>query len=512
MRKNPNCYSCGQPGHIARFCHRIYHQDNRNSSQLIQCFRCQGFGHRMQNCTDGINHYFRYNDPKNSKGDRQSSSRSTKTNSHPLNYSSITTTPKRELYTRYLSQTIKLNTPFLGDARDNTTLRSNNVRAKFNGRNRTTKLETLPNELLLNLFGYLSAGHLLNAFHRLNSHFESLIFTHLQACHLDFRRISKGDSKMICRRYLPLIRNRIISLRLSDDNLNAKQTNLLTSKDLVLHQFHHLRSLSLCYIRSEKVMDILMIELSNLTHLTHLKLIKCHKSFQNKNNIYLSNSIWSLPKLTHFYVDTEGYVFYTPTKLSLSIELVSISGHCCRINEVDRLLKKTPRLRSLSIRHRDLNDEQYFSSFVPSITTLKLYDIHSRLVIKNLLKTMINLTHLTVETFYIPLDGHHWERIISNHLPKLRVFRLKMDIQFAEEKNNEEHITELFDSFRSRFWLEERQWFVRCHWKPQTNYSDVLLYTIPLVFRDVNKSMMRSPYKSTCPTNKNRAGSAKYHL
>ena len=507
MKNSQECYRCGQFGHIARVCHKSNNQYSRNSSQLIQCFRCQGFGHRKQNCP-AVNHEFRYNDTKKSEGDRQSSSRSVKNSRYPLNYSHITITPKRELDAIDLSETIKLNKFFIGSLDKPVIPTSNYVRAISTGSNRTTKLETLPNEILLNSFEYLSAVHLLNAFHGLNFRFKSLLSARLQACHLDFRWISKYDSQMICGRYLPLIRTRVISLCLSDENSKLKQTNLLSSKYLVLHPFDHLRSLSLYYVRSVQLMKIITNEWSKLHNLTHLKLIKCHKSLQYKDSIYLSDSIWSLPKLTHFYVDTEENVFHIPTKSSLSLQLVSILSHCCRLIEVNRLIKKTPGLRSISIRHRDLNDDQYCSSPAPSITVLKLYDIHSRLVIKNLLQTMVNLTHLTIETFYIQFDGYQWEQIISHHLPTLRVFRLKMDIQFVEKKNNEQQIEILVDSFRSRFWLEERQWFVRCHWKLQKNYSDILLYTLPLVFRDVNTTMMCSPYKSTSPSKKSSTDSA----
>jgi hypothetical protein len=253
-------------------------------------------------------------------------------------------------------------------------------------------------------------------------------------------------------------------------------------------------------------MNTMMIEWSHLHNLTHLKLIKCHTT------AHLSKTIWSLPKLTHCCLDTEQYVFYMPTKISLSIECVSILGHFCRLNELSQLLKKTPCLRSLCIRHHDLNDDQYFLSPILSITALKLYDMRSRPVMMNLLQTMKNLSHLTVKTFYIHLDGHQWEQIINHHLPKLQVFRLKMEIQFTGQKNNEQQTDIFLDSFRSRFWLEERKWFVRCHRRPQKDYSDILLYTMPPVFTDFNMSTMRFPYKSTGSYNKNHTAIAQTSL
>jgi hypothetical protein len=138
-----------------------------------------------------------------------------------------------------------------------------------------TNLEALANELLLGLFEYLSPVHLLYAFHGLNSRFERLLFAHLRACHLDFQLVSKHDFKTIFRRYLPVIIGRTISLRLSDADHRLQQTSLLPFYRVNLRQFNNLRSLSLYHIRSEQVMNTMMIEWSHLPNLTYLKLIKC---------------------------------------------------------------------------------------------------------------------------------------------------------------------------------------------------------------------------------------------
>jgi hypothetical protein len=57
---------------------------------------------------------------------------------------------------------------------------------------------------------------------------------------------------------------------------------------------------------------------------------------------------------------------------------------------------------------------------------------------------------------------------------------------FCRIKNKEEVIDELLDSFRTEFWLEEHQWFVRCDWSPLINNTDALLYTLPYTFDKYN--------------------------
>jgi hypothetical protein len=54
------------------------------------------------------------------------------------------------------------------------------------------------------------------------------------------------------------------------------------------------------------------------------------------------------------------------------------------------------------------------------------------------------------------------EQIIRNYLPKLKVLRLSMKSMLSSNKNIEEEVDEVINSFRSSFWIEEHKWFVRC--------------------------------------------------
>ncbi|CAF2680320.1 unnamed protein product [Rotaria sp. Silwood2] len=110
---------------------------------------------------------------------------------------------------------------------------------------------------------------------------------------------------------------------------------------------------------------------------------------------------------------------------------------------------------------------------------------------------MSNLCSLTVQTMNdISVDGHQWEQIIRDHLIKLKRFRLKLTRKLKNDRNWEQHLDELIDSFRSRFWLEERRWFVQCDWDPDV--AAIYLYTLPYAFEHftVNFPLI---FKSTCP-------------
>jgi hypothetical protein len=116
---------------------------------------------------------------------------------------------------------------------------------------------------------------------------------------------------------------------------------------------------------------------------------------------------------------------------------------------------------------------------MPSIITLKLEVYNSLRVLTNLLQTMPNLRHLTVETDDIDMNGHQWEDIIVNHLLKLQVFQLEMKFRLRNNEDKEQRMDQLLKSFQTRFWLEEHQWFVRCDWDQHPFGSKIYLYTLP---------------------------------
>jgi hypothetical protein len=368
-----------------------------------------------------------------------------------------------------------------------------------------SNFELLANELLLDLFEYLSTVHLPGAFLGLNSRFDTLIFVHLRTYYLDFRSVSKNDFEIICQRYLPTIIDRTASFHLSNsDDSNSQQLELFLSYGLILCQFTHLRSLSLYNVRSKWTMSMIIDDFHHLPHLKYLRLIKCHSLFGYMGHVHIFDTIWTLPKLTHFHLDTEQNNFHVPTVISSSLENVSIMGHCCHFSQLSRLFEKTPHLQSLHILLNYINNnDKHLQYPVQSITSLHLSNVYSKQVTTNLLQNMPNLNRLQIETHHVLLDGCQLEQIIDDYLPKLKVFRLKMDIEVHGKKKNEQQVNQLVDSFQSRFWIDKHQWYVRCHSTSQNNGGSFLLYTLPYTFEKFDMNQTSIFYKSTCPHDKN---------
>ena len=76
-------------------------------------------------------------------------------------------------------------------------------------------LKALANELLLEVFEYIEAAALFQAFHGLNSRFNTLLLTYARDYRLNLRSAFKHRSNIHFQQYLSSIIDRIISLRVS---------------------------------------------------------------------------------------------------------------------------------------------------------------------------------------------------------------------------------------------------------------------------------------------------------
>ncbi|CAF3808035.1 unnamed protein product [Rotaria sordida] len=366
-------------------------------------------------------------------------------------------------------------------------------------------LEFLPNELIFNLFEYLSILDLFQAFYGLNSRLNTLILAHCRKCRLDFESITKTNFDIICKNYLPYIIDRIISLRLSDDDNTPQQIDLFLSYNFHLQQFINLQIISLSNIHSSYILDKLISECSQLISLTHFTLIKCYISINRSNANRLYSKIWSLSKLNYCYLDisfTHASYFPMSTVISTSLKHLSIINISCYLNELIHLFQSTPNLQYLSIEFMDYANEFELPLHILSITHLKLSFDSSLDILQYLLQNLPDLYNLTLETCNIYMDGYQWEEMIRKYLTKLRKFRFKMRFSALNDENKEIQSDQILNSFRTKFWIDEHQWFVRCHWyssDEQNRFDFIDLFTLPYAFKDFLSYTGCTLAKSTCP-------------
>jgi hypothetical protein len=57
-----------------------------------------------------------------------------------------------------------------------------------------------------------------------------------------------------------------------------------------------------------------------------------------------------------------------------------------------------------------------------------------------------------------------------------------MQFYSEDDIDSEEKMNLILDTFRTCFWLQDHQWFVRCYWKTQLERKFYCLYTLPYTF------------------------------
>ncbi|CAF3774879.1 unnamed protein product [Rotaria sordida] len=362
------------------------------------------------------------------------------------------------------------------------------------------QFESLANELLLDLFEFFDTYYLLHAFFGLNHRFNQLVYIHFRIHQLNFQSISKEHFDLVCQKYLPLIIDKITSIRLSNEE-TPNLPELLLTRGFTLDRFIHLQSLSLYKIHSLDTLIQITSQLQHLHYLTHFMMIYCSVSWwRDDAGFVLFKNICNIPNLTHCNlssIQTISIRFSEILIVSSSIENLSMENITCNLHALSNLFKCTPHLQRLCTTVDLSSMDEQLEFVIPSIISLKLSFRGSFESMNNVFQKMPNLCYLTIDTSGIYLNGYTWEQIIIHYLPKLKIFQLKMDFEFTDYNNIQEQIDELLNSFRSEFWLVEHQWFVECYWNPSDFNRCITLYTLPYVFNTFNYSD-EYHFKSTC--------------
>ena len=324
-------------------------------------------------------------------------------------------------------------------------------------------LELLPNEILLDLFDYLNGVDLLCAFYGLNLRFNFLLYQQFREYYFNFNLVSKRNFDTICQQHLPFLSDRVFSLSFSNDDDTPNQINIFFSYIPSFSQFTQLRLLSVEFIHSSEMLLKILDECYRLYNLTHLILDNCLFRSDQDGFQFIVDSIWSLPKLMYFSLkinDERHLRQFTPTKISCTLESVKISVQSLTLNEVNQLYECTPCLKRLSVRI--LPNTYLVSTFSTLIyLNIRTHDRSEDLVLA-LLHNIPNLHCFVADLINTLIDGRQWEEIVRNYLPKLKVFRLTMHVRLSANENIQDAVDNLLDSFRSSFWIDERQWFIRC--------------------------------------------------
>ncbi|CAF1269393.1 unnamed protein product [Adineta ricciae] len=334
-----------------------------------------------------------------------------------------------------------------------------------------TLLDQLPTELFYLLFDYFWAHEIFFSFTSLNRRINSIIKSY-HAYHLNFESIRKCDFTQICESVRP---EQVISLILSDKNDTPNQSTLFLSY-FQIEQFTNLRSISLIKIEYKSLHRILL----DLSELKQLEAVSFNYSGERGMHIKLEDNIGELPvKICslspNFYQEifpqlkSIGTIYSEeltsidlPNLLHLKLNSYSLTF------DMNEIFKNAPQLQSVTFLF------SHFDHFIAtqsynSIKQLNLTSAHISMPIcriEQFLQNFPNLMHFEIRdvnetTDMSILNGYQWQIITQT----FKTFNFEFHVKNVLTESD-------LDSFRTRFWIEEKHWFVV--------YHDRRLFTVSL--------------------------------
>ena len=347
-----------------------------------------------------------------------------------------------------------------------------------------SRFESLANELILDIFDYLTSVEILRLFFGLNTRFNFLLQHYLQRNALDFRSAKKTDFDRICKEILPSLTEHVTRLHLSNDDDTPSQPTLFFAHGFHLDRFSSLFSLTLSSIHSLELIEEILRQCPNLIS---LKVIDANVESDASGAERLINQIWSLPELRYcslenlFPVDV---VFPLPHVTSTSLRFCSIQSNSISLNQFFDFARRSSQLENLQIKIKNVSSNDLVVFPIRSVKklTLDFQDSFERLQL--LLHHLPNLVDFSVELWHVFISGEQWQQILSG--TQISRFQMFMNFKYPLDENPDEEIDRILRSFGSEFWLNERRWFVRCDVKSEERVTYV--YTLPFAFPSFDAS------------------------
>ncbi len=343
--------------------------------------------------------------------------------------------------------------------------------------------ELLPNELMEDLFEYLSVMDLFRSFYYLNQRFHQLVQYHVTqqaGLRIDFSSLSLREFDFICSQFNP---EQIEVLSLGDGGINrVNESSSFGQIALFLHRYHLSQFTSLKSLRIIEPCDdkqhILLLNQLSENQLKHLWI-----RFRTRSQ---EDLLFCLPFMNTLQsLSLDQVTLYDPSKLSQmnfkQLQYFSVSDIC--ISVLVHLLSSMPCLRYLKVRlmvNLDPWNVFYKIHNKLELNTLSTFYVESngadwKAIELHLLSHMPNLRRLSLVDVYqtsVTLLAEEWKECFLTYTPHLTDFRFYITILWTDRSLS---IDEILKSFRKEFW-QERKWYAAVDVKEDENLH---LYSLP---------------------------------
>jgi len=327
--------------------------------------------------------------------------------------------------------------------------------------NSITYIEDLSNEIFYEIFEYIECYDLFNGFLNLNNRFENLLNYPFLSLKINLSFALKTRIDNYYTQFIIPNKHRIVSIGL-DDRSDIITTS--SSLNIIDSSFNRLESLVLHRVRPKEFISLFPM----LTSLPRLCSITIHFDNNLVNLTKIYRLIFLLSALKKIEISAEKYTLVMPLLTNTSEQYSHIKrliiNHVCHIKELLILLSYTPLLTHLTCIELTQEDQR-----ILRVISIKMLNLTS--ITFNICNTKFNeleifiekigrqLRILCINTFQdvAYLDATRWERVISQQMPYLRIFKFEyhewhyQSIELTSYHN-------LLNQFTSLFWIN-RGWF-----------------------------------------------------
>ncbi|CAF1178669.1 unnamed protein product [Adineta ricciae] len=330
-------------------------------------------------------------------------------------------------------------------------------------------METLPVEILHRIFDHIDTQTIIFSIRSVCRLFQNVVHTY-ERYTLDFQSIYLTDFRLLCKLITP---QKARSLILCNSEYTPNAIDLFVST-VRLQRFTRLHSLTLIDI-DEFQMNIILKRI-NLTLLKSVSIqIRKYDARRVKTTSYFLSSIVANSALRKLEISFRFDRISWP--IHCRIQCLTINNDI-PFDNLRQILLCSPQLHTLTIEGELLNMKSLSQkdSF-PQITslTLKKFELISD-KLESFLSLTSSLTYLKIISDGFTLDGNRWEQFIQINLCQLEKFEFFSNVSVTQKQTHED-LDVIIQSFRSPFWIEQKQWFVACE---LSNAYEIQIYSLPI--------------------------------
>ncbi|CAF1104531.1 unnamed protein product [Didymodactylos carnosus] len=359
-------------------------------------------------------------------------------------------------------------------------------------------LEKLPNEMIYEIYQYLSSFDILYAFSQLNMRFDSLMHRFIQ--YFDLSNLSFKQIELYSKKIFPLYGCYVDSLVLSDSYI-GNQITLLYQKLKVNETFFNIKKLKLIKCTNEEFL-LFIAHFNKFECLQDLDIVTCEYLLESINNLMFKNIFQNRKRRTlkNVSIIQDGIScackFLNLKSDPIYLRCYHIRNLTLQLNYIDQiflLCRFLPNIEQLTVHVCSLCDLKKntldfttklnipylkeFSIIFHSFITFNMLKIFLKTFCSTIKQLSIRIIHNRKDSDLI--DGYKWEMLLSDEfLSNLHEFHLctTVDVSSSDKSIN---LIKILEKFSTEFWLKKKKWYVNIDCLNGTYNNSIYLYTMP---------------------------------